>query len=214
MNKWIIAALFGAIAGSIYSQKEFRGGIMLGPVVSQISGDGLGGWDKVGFAAGAWVMMPFSEKTGLTIGMKYITKGSRTKRDTLSFNTFAYHLNYIDVPIQFSYRFDRKKASFALNIGPYAGVLLKQKIVSNGYDYEVNPPFVGYDIGIAAGVTWWMGRKAYFDLSTASSILPTRPAPVVVNPGSYYEYGNYNQTLQLMFGLRFGGGKSSEAGGS
>ncbi len=189
-----------------FGQREFKGGLLAGPVASQISGDGLGGWDKMGFAAGAWVSMPLSEKMALNISMKYIMKGSRTKRDTLDFNMFAFHLNYIDVPVLFSYRVIGKRTSLDVNIGPYAGVLLKQKIVSNGYDYEVNPPFRGFDIGASAGVTWWLGEKFFFDLSLATSILPTRPAPVVVNKGSYYEYGNYNQTLQFALGLSFGGG--------
>lgn len=194
----------------VFAQRQFKGGILAGPVASQISGDGLGGWDKMGFSAGAWVSMPLSEKMALNISMKYITKGSRTKRDTLDFNMFAYHLNYIDVPVLLSYRVLGKRTSLDVNIGPYAGVLLNQKIVSNGYDYEVNPPFRGFDVGASIGVTWWLGERFFFDLSMASSIIPTRPAPVVVNPASYYEYGNYNQTLNFTLGLSFGGGSSND----
>lgn len=210
MKQWIVVLVSGFSCVIALGQREFKGGIMAGPVASQISGDGLGGWDKIGFAAGAWVSIPFSEKSEMTISMKYITKGSRTKRDTLTNNMFAYHLNYIDVPVLYSYRVVRKKSSFNLNIGPYAGVLLKQKIVTNGYDYAVIPPFSGFDVGASVGITWWLGEKFFFDLSSASSLLPTRPTPNATNQYSFYEKGNYNQTLQFMLGLRFGGDKSAE----
>jgi len=210
MKQWIVVVVCVFSCVMMHSQREFKGGILAGPIASQISGDGLGGWDKIGFSAGAWVSVPFSEKSAMTISMKYITKGSRTKRDTLTFNMFAYHLNYIDVPVLYSYRVVRKKSSINFNIGPYAGVLLKQKVVANGYDYPVNPPFRAFDIGASLGVTWWLGEKFFFDLSSASSVLPTRPAPNATNQYSFYEKGNYNQTLQFMLGLRFGGDRSTE----
>jgi hypothetical protein len=37
----------------------------------------------------------------------------------------------------------------------------------------------------------------------SSSVLPTRPNPAQVNPLSYYEKGNYNQTLQLLLSKGF-----------
>ncbi|MFM9986567.1 MAG: porin family protein [Flavobacteriales bacterium] len=206
-----IIAVIGILIWSLQTnaQKQFQGGLIAGPLFSQISGDGLGGWDKLGFAAGAWVNVPISERNGVLLSMKYVTKGSRTKRDTLDFNSFAYHLNYIDVPILFNHSFTIKKSTWRWLAGPYAGVLISQKVKANGVNYSVpeassGPDFKRYDIGLMGAVAWWPTSKFFVELSTSTSIIPTRPAPLVVNPGSYYEQGNYNQTLQLMFGLRFG----------
>lgn len=191
------------------SQKKFTGGLIVGPVFSQISGDGLGGWDKLGFAAGAWVGVPISEKNTVALSMKYIMKGSRTKRDTLDFNSFGYYLNYIDVPILFQHEFRIKKSPFRWSAGPYVGILLNQKVISNKVTYSVpqasaGPEFNTLDVGVLGAISWWTTPKLYVELSTSTSLLPTRPAPLVVNEKSYYEQGNYNQTLQLMIGLRFG----------
>jgi hypothetical protein len=86
-----------------------------------------------------------------------------------------------------------------VNLGPYAGYLLNQKIVANEFDYVINPPFDNIDIGIEAGVSFWVTPKFSVNLMTSTSVLPTRPNPSQVNPLSYYEKGNYNQTLQLTF---------------
>jgi Outer membrane protein beta-barrel domain len=203
----IVGIVFWSVQAN--AQKKFQGGLIAGPLFSQISGDGLGGWDKLGFGAGAWVNIPISERNGVMLSMKYVTKGSRTKRDTLDFNSFAYLLNYIDVPILFNHSFNLKKSTFRWLAGPYAGVLLSQNIKANGIVYSVPdgsnaPNFEAYDIGLMGAIAWWPTSKFFVELSTSTSILPTRPAPLVVNKGSYYEQGNYNQTLQLMFGLRFG----------
>jgi hypothetical protein len=186
------------------SKRNFKGGIVAGGVTSQISGDGLGGWDKFGITAGAWVRVPFSERTSATMSMKYINKGSRTKPDTLNFNTFAYQLNYIEVPIWFSYAPSKKDLDkLLINFGPYAGYLFNQKIISNGFDYEVNPPFESIDIGLELGVSFWVTPKFCVSFMGSSSVLPTRPNPAQVNPLSYYEKGNYNQTLQLLLSKGF-----------
>lgn len=186
------------------AKRNFKGGVFAGGVTSQISGDGLGGWDKFGMAAGAWVTVPFSERSSATMSMRYINKGSRTKLDTLNFNTFAYHLNYIEVPLWFSYAPSKREPDrLVINIGPYAGFLLNQKIVSNGFDYQITPPFERVDIGLELGVSFWITPKFSVNLVSSSSVLPTRPNPAQVNPLSYYEKGNYNQTLQLLLAKGF-----------
>jgi hypothetical protein len=186
------------------SKRNFKGGVVFGGVTSQISGDGLGGWDKFGVTAGAWVNVPFSERASATMSMKYINKGSRTKLDTINFNTFGYYLNYVEVPIWFSYAPSKKEPDrLRINVGPYAGYLFNQKIISNGFDYEVSPPFESLDVGLEFGVTFWITPKFSVNFMSSTSVLPTRPNPAQVNPLSYYEKGNYNQTLQLLIAKGF-----------
>ncbi|MFN5620602.1 MAG: porin family protein [Flavobacteriales bacterium] len=210
----MISAQLSAQEGAS-SRRNFTGGLVAGGVTSQISGDGLGGWDKFGVTAGAWVSVPLSEQLSATMSMKFINKGSRTKLDTLTYNTFGYYLNYVEVPIWFSYSVSRKEpGKMVVNLGPYAGYLFNQKIVSNGYDYSVNPPFEQIDIGIEAGVSFWITPKFSVNFMTSTSVLPTRPNPAQVNPLSYYEKGNYNQTLQLTFCKGFGERASVKAPGA
>lgn len=186
------------------SKRNFKGGVVFGGVTSQISGDGLGGWDKFGITAGAWVNVPFSERVSATMSMKYINKGSRTKIDTITFNTFGYYLNYIEVPLWFSYAPSKKEPDrLVVNFGPYAGYLFNQKIIANGFDYDVNPRFESIDVGLEFGVSFWITPKFSVNFMTSSSVLPTRPNPSQVNPLSYYEKGNYNQTLQLLLAKGF-----------
>ena len=210
MIKFFFALLLLGLSQISFAQEEsgqkrnFKGGLIAGAVTSQISGDGLGGWDKFGLAAGAWVNVPFSDRASATMSMKYINKGSRTKRDTINFETYGYYLNYIEIPLWFSYRLSRKSESrLLISGGPVVGFLMKQKIISNGYDYEVNPPFEKLDVGAELGVSYWLTPSFGVHLMGSTSVMPTRPNPAQTNQFSYYERGNYNQTLQLLLSVAF-----------
>lgn len=184
-----------------HAQREFSGGFVAGLVSSQISGDGLGGWDKFGFTGGGWVRIPVGDKTGLLMGLVYINKGSRTV-DTLTRTTFGYQLDYIEMPLLLDY-----KSSFLNNklhgqVGPSVGVNIRQKVNSNGNLYDPNPSFELLDVGIIGGIAYDVTAKYQIALRTSTSFIPTRPAPTVPVPNSFYLKGNYNQTLQLLLSIR------------
>lgn len=181
------------------AQQAFNAGIAIGMTTSQISGDGLGGWDKFGFTGGAYVNAPFNAKNGLRIGLYYSEKGSRTKRDTLNFNTFSYRLNYIEVPVQWSYQ----NGPFTFLSGLYYGQLITQEILANRLSYPVSPSFRNFDIGLGLGAIVQLGDHLFIEGKFSSSILPTRPSPNFANPNSYYEKGNYNQVLHFLIGRNF-----------
>lgn len=181
------------------AQQAFKAGVSLGMTTSQISGDGLGGWDKFGVTGGAFVSAPLSSKNGFRIGLNYADKGSRTKRDTLNFNTFAYRLRYIELPVQYSFQ----NGPFTFLSGLYYGRLMKQDILANSLTYEVIPAFRNYDVGITLGTTLQMGDHLFIEGRFSSSIIPTRPSPNFANPNSYYEKGNYNQVLYFLIGRNF-----------
>ena len=194
-----VLLFFLLFALSTHAQQAFKAGVSYGMTTSQISGDGLGGWDKFGVTGGAYVNAPLSSKNGLRIGLYYTEKGSRTKRDTINFNVFAYRLKYIEVPVQMSYQ----NGPFTFLTGVYYGRLIKQDILSNGASYAVTPAFRNYDLGIALGTTLQLGDHLFLEGKFSTSIIPTRPSPNFANPNSYYERGNYNQVLYFLIGRNF-----------
>lgn len=181
------------------AQQAFKAGVSFGMTTSQISGDGLGGWDKFGITGGAFVSAPLSSKNGFRIGINYADKGSRTKRDTLNFNTFTYRLRYVEVPVQYSFQ----NGPFTFLSGLYYGRLIRQDILANSLTYEVIPAFRNFDVGLALGATLQMGDHFFIEGKFSTSIIPTRPSPNFANPNSYYEKGNYNQVLYFLIGRNF-----------
>ncbi len=201
MRKLILVLLF-LYPLLTFAQREFSGGLVLGPVASQISGDGLGGWDKFGLCAGGWVRMPISESTGIQMSLVYINKGSRTV-DTLARTTFGYHLDYIEVPILLDYISPFLHKKLHGQVGPTVGINIRQRIIANGQSFDPNPAFEMLDIGIMGGIAYDVTAKYQIALRTSTSFIPTRPSPSVPVPNSFYLKGNYNQTLQFLLLMRF-----------
>ncbi|MFN6378376.1 MAG: porin family protein [Flavobacteriales bacterium] len=186
---------------SSYAQAEFSGGLIAGGVTSQVSGDALAGWDKFGVTGGAWVHVGFNESWGTWVGLQYLPKGSvkPADPDNGDFNQFAFKLNYIEMPVMAT----NLRGKWRFGIGPSFGFLISQKQEFNGLEYDINPEFKALDISGSLSVTRLIGNKFSLELRGNTSILPTRPAPAVVNPLSYYERGNYNQVLLLALHYRF-----------
>jgi hypothetical protein len=203
MNKISILACVVAFLSltKASAQAEFSGGLRGGLVTSQVSGDGLAGWNKFGGALGAFVQMGFKENQSITFEIQYVNKGSRKPADTKNedFNVFEMKLNYVEVPITYNYR----RNNFQFDLGLYAGVNTKSLQLSNGNEYDNNPPFEKLDMGLIGGVHWLASEKLSFILRASSSLLPVRPAPNPVQRFSYYEQGQYNQVLYLLLGYSF-----------
>ena len=82
---------------------------------------------------------------------------------------------------------------------------MKQEQVVNTAKYEVPAPqFLPYDVGLQIGAALWLTENVYLNLAATSSVFPTRPNPSITNVLSFYEKGNYNQTIQFTLGIRFG----------
>lgn len=188
-----------------HGQRDFKAHLLAGAVTSQISGDGLGGWDKFGLMGGGEVTVPVSEHWAFSGGIRYTQKGSRTKRDTINFNTFAYKLDYLDLPVKLLYTRLRNGEDFlTFGAGISAGYLMRQRQMTNGYYYDINPAFSSFDYAAGCDIVFWFTPKAAISAGFWTSFLPTRPNPSVTNPLSYYERGNYNQllTLAVLFSLK------------
>ena len=77
----------------------FDAGIIAGGCFSQIDGDGVAGYHKFGFNAGGRVHVNFSERIAGTLELLFVQRGSYS-----SFNGLRYQLNYVDIPVLFTYK--------------------------------------------------------------------------------------------------------------
>ncbi len=200
-NLLVLIFVLGSIA--LHAQKEFAGGLMIGAVTSQVSGDGMGGFNKFGYSVGAWVNIPVSEKIGIDLGMQYITKGSSSGRDTLTFQKRGFRLNYMEVPLLVTIKNLIPKIDLQITAGPYAGLIISQKEFFNEREFVPSPTFSKIDFGAVFGVRYWPGEKLFLEIRSTNSVIPSRPAPTNLNTGPLYRSGNFNNVLQFIIGKKF-----------
>ena len=92
----ILFMLFLAIAAPASSQ-SFFGGLALGGTTSQVDGDHNNGFHKVGFTAGAFVGLEFTDIFETQFEIKYIQKGARS--DAEEAYQFLIQLDYVEMPL-------------------------------------------------------------------------------------------------------------------
>jgi hypothetical protein len=184
------------------SQLEFSGGIELGVSSTQLSGDALSGFDKFGLSAGPYVRTTFSEKSSARLGILYLNKGSKKNANPKNGDliTYAIRLNYVEVPITYSYSIHNIRAEGGLAIGR---LISSSELGTDGRERGFVFPFEKMDYSVIVGVNYFFSENIFVNGRWSQSVIPVRKSPSVVNSGSFYEAGMYNTALQFMIGFEF-----------
>lgn len=119
MKHIFLILLLNLLVISGFSQ-DFSGGLILGVCGSQIDGDHQSKYKKPGLLAGAFVSMPFSERTALKIETYYVGKGAVLnveQADGYVLQIFKTSLHYVEMSFLYNIKF-HPKIDIALGIAP------------------------------------------------------------------------------------------------
>ncbi|MGM0612893.1 MAG: porin family protein [Bacteroidota bacterium] len=155
--------------------QQFDAGFRAGISASQISGDGLAGYNKPGIYAGIFTSIDINDKSRVTLEMNYVEKGSRklAKPDKGIYNSYKLMLNYAEVPVTYQY-FINENLSF--EAGPSFGILLNStnnEEDENGIIRDTRP-FRKYELAINSSINYWFNENWAFSIRHSESIIPVR----------------------------------------
>jgi hypothetical protein len=150
--------------------QNFGGGIILGLSTSQVDGDNLGGFNKVGLLVGAFANTSISELLSFQMEMTFIQKGS----DNPNMNDYPHQpdisSSYIEIPLLLQYHQSNK-----LKIeGGLLSAYLIDGYYNNNYgkmEYDNTPPFIKYDFGLLLGIDYKFSNKLSLNTRLSNSIL-------------------------------------------
>jgi hypothetical protein len=159
-----------------YSQ-GFEAGIIAGFNTSQISGDDLGGFNRISPNAGIYVTRELTDKLNWQLEMTYLGKGSKKNigpEDPAS-SYYLLRIHYIELPVLLQYEFSNK---IVIEGGPSLGVYVGHK------EEDINGEFVGilsareqfkkFDLSGNLGVIWKLNENWSLNFRASNSILPVR----------------------------------------
>lgn len=149
-------ALFFGLNGSEVQAQLFRGGIVVGSNFSQIEGDDISGFRKIGLLVGVSSEILLSEQFFLNFDILYSQKGSRgTFEGDGSFLDKRIALDYLEIPVLFKYR-DSKGMDFGGGLS--LGRLVRNEMFENGIDstepYFTEAGLRNFDLGLVGDVTY------------------------------------------------------------
>ncbi len=105
MKKALYSLLVFLFCSSHLEAQDFSAGFMVGPVVSEIDGDGVGGLDKLGYSFGGFVNREIDKNITFQFEIRFTEKGSKKPADLKNDDpeSWTIKLSYIDFPLLLQY---------------------------------------------------------------------------------------------------------------
>ena len=174
---------------------QFNGGLIGGGTASQIHGDGIGGFNKIGLHLGATIEIGWSENNNIQIGIIYNQKGSKKPPNPAAgdYETWRYRFTYIDIPITTSYSY----GIFDLMIGLQPSVLLAAEEDFYGGWLPTGLPIKEYDLGGVLGIRTVYGDHSHVFARVTQSILAIAPRPETPTGTPRWNNRMLNMTVEV-----------------
>ena len=193
-----LSSLFFLFASTFWGQTtskfplSFNGGFIGGATLSQVHGDGIGGFNKAGFHSG--VVVEISHENGmLQLGVVYNQKGSRRPPNPTigDYDTWAYKFTYIDLPVVMHYEYN----GIQFMIGLQPSYLIQGQENFFGAYTPTTLPLNEWDLSGVFGARMPYGDKSHLYMKFSQSIVAICPAPD--SPLTVWDNKMMNMTLEL-----------------
>ena len=175
---------------------QFNGGLIGGATASQIHGDGIGGFNKVGFNLGAILEIGRKGSKNIQIGIVYNQKGSKKPPNPTvgDYETWKYRFTYIDIPITMSY----SHGIFDLLVGLQPSVLLAAEEDFLGVAWDpTGLPIKKYDLGAVFGIRTVYADHSHIFARVTQSILAIAPRPETPTGTPRWNNRMMNMTVEV-----------------
>ncbi len=192
---WLVCFAFVA------SAQKFEGGLTGGINLTQLDGDMLSGYNKVGVNGGIWVSYPFNNKWSAGIEFLYTQKGALRQIDenniaaTFAFDKFK--LNYIEVPVYGGFTYKKFTGQFGLTGGYLLGAKVEDFAGVRNYKTQLKP----FETGVLLGLSYPINKKLAAQLRwqyTISSLAKGDNRTIFTDNGfSRTILGLYNNLLSV-----------------
>lgn len=195
----IVTIIFFVIA-SVCSAQDFGAELMLGANFSQVDGDQLGGYNKLGANAGIQINRQVNDDWQGAFEVRFSMKGAKKVLDPeIPEPDLKLSYHYLEVPIIAKFtRYNR--------ITPYAGLSLGINVFNQRDENSIKTEeeaLQPYEIGLLLGGTYHLTEKIGLDLRHSYSLVSIRDFPIVVNsPTVFGRAGWYNRLFTLGLSIK------------
>ena len=188
-------------SGSL-SLGEFQGQVILGVNFSQLDGDQLSGFDKLGIRAGFDILYPVNDNKSISLGILFDQKGSSNGLFNGASRQYI-ALDYISLPISFQFHnwwfseYDHHKIRLYGSVIPSR--LLSTRSNQSNFD-QANDLFKKWDLSLAAGVGYFVSKRSSIHLRIERSLLKIYKVPNATITGlqSYLTTVQFNYLLNKL----------------
>ena len=177
----------------------FKAGLIGGLSATQVAGDQLSGFDKLGVVGGGFVYTPVSEKSSVQMEIIYIQKGSRKPLVAATNEYYLMRLSYIEVPLVFRYN---AYPRFIVEAGASAGVLVFSEEEDQNGTQNHRPPFHEFDYCLNFGLNYSLNKTWSLNARFSNSFVPMRDFETGFSFMNF-ENGQYNTVVAVTMHYQF-----------
>lgn len=173
---FFVFLLFAIVAQAGVAQtnaQTFRLNVHAGFAGSQVEGDGLAGFDKLGFQAGLGIHASLNSNFDIGFELNLLQKGSirRPNPEIGDYDKYKMSLLYAQIPVFLRYHLNDKLAFLG---GPAIGVLLSAKESDFYGTIPTEPDFNRIEFSGVLEIQYSLTSKIIAGIRTDRSILPIR----------------------------------------
>ncbi len=200
-RKSLVVLVLILVTGQLFAQKKFTTSAFFGTTATQVQGDALAGFDKLGITGGIGTVYQFNKSWGLGFELSYIQKGSRKVQnpDSADFSYYKMALHYAEVPVFLRYKY--KKIWF--EAGPTFGILIAASEENSDGILAYSAPFKQFELGIMGGVAYQFNQNWGVKFRTTESISSIRDTPAYDKGALGRFRGQYNTSLIFQLFYQF-----------
>lgn len=213
MKRFLLIVSIVGLYSMTYAQRStttsnFRGGVRAGFTTSQISGDDLVGFHKLGACAGVYTCYPLTENGNLKLQLEidFTMKGSHSyfPKNTNMTSKYVLNVGYFEVPLLLRWRFARLtirgNSDFEFEVGPMFGIKLYQRERDIYGIIQGRPDFNRFEFAAMAGLSYMFNEHHGLSFRYSNSILKVRKPNWAVNRGIKMQY---HSVLMLTYFYQF-----------
>jgi hypothetical protein len=200
MRRIFLTMIFLTISAISVQAQNFGGGLSFGPTVSQISGDRLSGFDKLGGSLGFYTWWRTGEHWRFQMELYYMLKGSRDSREETS-SFYNANLHTIEIPLIFQYDINEQ---VLVSFGPALSILANASESDISGNIQGLQPFNRLSATVIGGVGYRFNERWNFQWRAQWSLTPIRGFqnnPPVIHWMDYFDRGW--RSLLLSFTLYY-----------
>lgn len=154
---------------SVMYGQTFRGGVVFGANASQINGDFIAGFNKVGLHMGLKVTSDLTEKIGWSTELIYSERGSHTRAKFS--DPFTISINYVEIPVLLTLKDWEQEDYYKMHFeaGASLGRIISEKVEDIGGNTNIDG-LNQTDLSIIFGATLFSNRNLGFSARYTHSL--------------------------------------------
>jgi len=193
MQKLFLSSIFFFIAFFSIGQ-DFNGGPIIGFVATQVDGDSLGGYNRIGPTAGIFISRQISDKFDWKAELKYVQKGSKSKGDLETNEDYLeIRLQYIELPLLVQYKYANK---IGFEAGLAIGYLFKSEEDHSGLGFvDTKDNYFKTETSILGGIQYQLTNKLAINARANYSII--RISNYTSGGNLWMKRGRFNNALSF-----------------